>query len=133
MALATIEPLHSRSGTIVSLLLTSMHYKIDIMKKIFLIPALVLGFTITAQAQDVTTATNKTVEKTVVKDQKEYKEIDPVSVNNDALKTVLTKFKGHSIQEAFRAEDGDYKLVLSKDKKAKTVYIAKTGKIIKEA
>ncbi|SCY34041.1 hypothetical protein [Flavobacterium caeni] len=103
------------------------------MRKLFLVPALVLGFTIAANAQEVTTAKAKTTEKTVAKDQKEYKEIDPVSVNNDALKTVLTKYKGHSIQEAFRAEDGDYKLVLSKDKKNKTVYIAKTGKIIKEA
>jgi len=104
------------------------------MKKLFLIPALILGFTITANAQDVKTTTKTTeTEKTVVDDQKDYKEIDPVSVNNDALKTVLTKFKGHQIQEAFRAEDGDYKLVLSKDNKNKTVYIAKTGKIIKEA
>ncbi len=104
------------------------------MKKLFLIPALVLGFTISANAQEVTTTTKvKTVEKSVAQDQKDYKEIDPVSVNNDALKTILTKYKGHSIQEAFRAEDGDYKLVLSKDKKSKTVYIAKTGKIIKEA
>jgi hypothetical protein len=104
------------------------------MKKIMLIPALVLGFTFAANAQEVqTTAKTKTVEKTVVKDQKDYKEIDPVSVNNDALKTVLVKYKGHQIKEAFRAEDGDYKLVLSKDKKNKTVYIAKTGKVIKEA
>lgn len=99
-----------------------------------LIPALVLGFTFAAQAQEVKTETKtKTVEKTVVKDQKDYKEIDPVSVNNDALKTVLTRYKGHQIQEAFRAEDGDYKLVLSKDKKNKTVYISKGGKVIKEA
>ena len=104
------------------------------MKKIFLIPALVLGFTLTANAQDVKSAkTETTVKTTVTQDQKEYKEIDPVSVNNDALKTVLTKYKGHSIEEAFRAEDGDYKLVLTKDKKHKTVYIAKTGQIIKEA
>ncbi len=104
------------------------------MKKLMLIPALVLGFTFATQAQEIKTETKtKTVEKTVVKDQKDYKEIDPVSVNNDALKTVLTKYKGHSIQEAFRAEDGDYKLVLSKDKKNKTVYISKVGKVIKEA
>lgn len=102
------------------------------MKKLFLIPALILGFTFAASAQEVKTET-KTVETTVVKDQKDYKEIDPVSVNNDALKTVLSKYKGHQIQEAFRAEDGDYKLVLSKDKKSKTVYISKAGKVIKEA
>lgn len=103
------------------------------MKKILLIPAVVLGFTLAANAQDVKTTTTTKVEKTVAKDQTDYKEIDPVSVNNDALKTVLTKFKGHQIQEAFRAENGDYKLVLTKDKKNKTVYIAKTGKVIKEA
>lgn len=104
------------------------------MKKLLLIPAIVLGFTFAANAQEVKTETKTTtVEKTVAKDQKDYKEIDPVSVNNDALKTVLTKYKGHTIQEAFRAEDGDYKLVLTKDKKNKTVYIAKTGKVIKEA
>lgn len=101
------------------------------MKKYLIIPALFLGFSLTANAQEVKTETK--TETTVVKDQKDYKEIDPVSVNNEALKTVLTKFKGHTIQEAFKAQDGEYKLVLTKDKKNRTVYIAKSGKLIKEA
>lgn len=101
------------------------------MKKIFLIPVFVLGLTMSANAQ-TEVKKSETVETTITA-QKDYKEIDPVSVNNDALKTVLKTYKGHAIIEAWRAENGDYKLLLGKDKKNKTVYIAKDGKVIKEA
>lgn len=101
------------------------------MKKVMLVSAMVLGFAFAANAQDVKTA--KTETAAAVQQEKDYKTIDPVSVNNEALKTVLTKYKGHIIKEAFRAEDGEYKLVLSKDQKSKTVIINKDGKVIKEA
>lgn len=101
------------------------------MKKLFLIPVFVLGFAISTNAQTEVQKTETT--KTVTTEQEGYKEIDPVSVNNDALKTILKTYKGHSILEAWQAENGDYKLVIVKDKKNKTVYIAKSGKVIKEA
>ncbi|HMI06623.1 MAG TPA: hypothetical protein VK528_03680 [Flavobacterium sp.] len=104
------------------------------MKKLFLIPVFVLGFVMSANAQDVKTTTKReTAKTTVTQEKKDFKKIDPVTVNNDALKTILKNYKGHSIQEAWRATDGEYKLVLTKDKKNKTVYIDKSGKIIKEA
>ena len=102
------------------------------MKKLFIIPVFVLGFAMSANAQTEVKKT-ETVETKVTTQRNDYKEIDPVSVNNDALKTILKTYNGHSIVEAWRAENGDYKLVISKDKKNKTVYIAKDGKVIKEA
>lgn len=96
-------------------------------------PVFVLGFAMSGNAQEVKATQTETTQTTETKEQTDYKAIDPVSVNNDALKTVLKNYKGSSIQEAWQAPDGSYKLVLSKDKKNRTVYIAKTGEIIKEA
>jgi hypothetical protein len=101
---------------------------IYIMKKLFLIPAFVLGFARSANAQTEVKKT-ETVEAKVTTQQKYYKEIDPVSVNNDALKTVLKTYKGHSILEAWRAEKGDDKLLLTKDKKIKPFILLKTVKL----
>lgn len=101
------------------------------MKKLFLIPAILLGFTLTANAQ---TDAAKTAPQTEQTAQKEYAKIEPSEVDNTTLMNVMKKYKGFSIAEANKAADGEYKLVLAnKEGKSVTAIFAKNGAFIKEA
>ncbi len=101
------------------------------MKKIILTLALAIGFSFATQAQEklepVDTKTVKTTQDIVTKDYKEYgKNSLPVST----LEKVGTKYGGYSIEEVFKAADGEYRLTLMKDGKTTTAYFNKKGEEI---
>lgn len=64
--------------------------------------------------------------------QKEYKKIEDVEVPADILKAASAKYSGYALTEAYMAEDGEYKLILSKDSKPVAAYFKATGEFIKE-
>lgn len=64
--------------------------------------------------------------------EKEYKKIDTADVPANALKEISTKYSGYTITEAYVAEDGEYKVVLAKDKTTLKVYYSATGEYVKE-
>lgn len=97
------------------------------MKKLLFIPALMLGFAFTANAQ-----TEKTTTTTTQTTTKQYKAIDRNTVSPSALEKIGTKYGGYSILEAYQAADGEYKLVVSKDNKKSTAYFASSGEFLKE-
>jgi len=105
------------------------------MKKLFLIPAILLGFTLTANAQtDAAAKTAPATEQAATPQQKEYAKIEPSEVDNTTLMSVMKKYKGFSIAEANKAADGEYKLVLAnKEGKSITAIFAKNGAFVKEA
>lgn len=76
----------------------------------------------------VNTATMTTYER----HQKEYKKIEDVEVPADILKAASAKYSGYALTEAYMAEDGEYKLILSKHSKPVAVYFKATGEFIKE-
>jgi len=103
------------------------------MKKLFLIPAILLGLTLTANAQTDAAKTATATEQTATQ-QKEYAKIEPSEVDNTTLMSVMKKYKGFSIAEANKAADGEYKLILAnKEGKSITAIFAKNGAFIKEA
>lgn len=97
------------------------------MKKILILAALVLGFGINA------TASEKTITEISVTQEKQYKPIEPSAIPADVLKTISSKYGGYTIKEAHVADDGEYKLILSKDDKTVTAYFTSKGEFIKEA
>ena len=99
------------------------------MKRILLVTAITLGLGINANAL---TSKNNQIELNVTQ-EKTYSPIEASAIPADALKNISSKYGGYTLKEAHRSEDGEYKLILSKDGKTVTAYFSSTGEFIKEA
>ena len=99
------------------------------MKRLYLIPAFLIGFALSSNAQTEKTTATQT---TSTSQTKQYKSIDRNTVSPAALEKIGTKYGGYSILEAYQAPDGEYKLVVTKDSKKSTAYFASTGEFLKE-
>jgi hypothetical protein len=99
------------------------------MKKILLVTAITLGLGISANAF---TAKNNSIELNILQ-EKTYTPIEASAIPADALKNISSKYGGYTLKEAHKAEDGEYKLILSKDGKTVIAYFSATGEFIKEA
>ena len=99
------------------------------MKKILAITVIALGLGINANAA---TQTNISSEINILQ-EKTYTPIEASAIPADALKNISSKYGGYTLKEAHKAEDGEYKLILSKDGKTVTAYFSATGEFIKEA
>jgi len=99
------------------------------MKKILALTVIALGFGINANAS---TQTNNSTEINILQ-EKTYTPIEASAIPSDALKNISSKYGGYTLKEAHKAEDGEYKLILSKDGKTVTAYFSATGEFIKEA
>ncbi|MHA3788786.1 hypothetical protein ACX0HA_11285 [Flavobacterium hauense] len=95
------------------------------MKKLFFILALITGFSSTAST---ITYTNTVVS---VHQEKQYKKIEVSQVAKEALDKIKKSYGSYTIKEAHRADDGEYKLVLSKDGVDTTATFTAAGDIIK--
>lgn len=115
------------------------------MKNLFLAAALVLGLAATAQTDTTKPTTTNPATETVTPAQatpaanvsadqeKEYAKVAQSEIAPEVLKQAVAKYKGYSLVEALKAEDGsDYKLVLTKDGKDIAAYFKSNGEFIKE-
>lgn len=68
---------------------------------------------------------------TNVYQEKQYKKIDVSEVSKDVLAKIKKDYGNYTIKEAHKAEDGEYKLILTKDGIDTTVTCTSTGEIIK--
>lgn len=100
------------------------------MKNLILAASLVFSLSASAMLP----INNKSGNTTVISynQEKEYKKIDTTDVPANALKEISTKYSGYTITEAYVAEDGEYKVVLTKDKTTLKVYYSATGEYVKE-
>jgi hypothetical protein len=64
--------------------------------------------------------------------EKEYKKVETNEVPANILKNASTRYSGYALNEAYVSEDGEYKLVVSKDRKTVKAYYKSTGEFIKE-
>ena len=64
--------------------------------------------------------------------EKEYKKVETTQVPADILKNASSRYSGFALNEAYSAEDGEYKLVLSKDGKTLKAYYKSNGEFVKE-
>ena len=96
-----------------------------------ILAALALGFGYAAHAQTTTkTQTTETTTRKVV--TKEYKSVDKNSLPVRTIEKIGAKYGGHSIVEAHKSTDGEYKLVLRKDGNDKVAYFNKKGEFLRE-
>ncbi|AWG25419.1 hypothetical protein [Flavobacterium kingsejongi] len=100
------------------------------MKNLFLTAALVIALSFNASAN---TVTESTTTNTTIHQEKEYKRIDGSEVSQEALQNISKKYGGYSMEEAYVAADGEYKLVLSKDGQKVTALFTAAGEFVKEA
>ena len=69
--------------------------------------------------------------------EKGFKKIEDVDVPADILKAASAKYSGYSLTQAYRSEDGEsgdgeFKLILAKDRRVVNAYYKATGEFIKE-
>lgn len=68
---------------------------------------------------------------TTIFQEKQYKKIDVSEVSKDALSRIKKNYGDYTIKEAYRADDGEYKLVLVKDGGELTATFTSAGELIK--
>lgn len=95
------------------------------MKKVLLILAASTGLTATA-----VTLTPHLFDINIHQEKK-YKKIEVSEVSKEALATIKKSYGNYTIKEAHRADDGEYKLILTKDGIDTTVTCTSAGEIIK--
>lgn len=98
------------------------------MKKLLLILAATTGLSATAA---MITSTNNDPLDINIFQEKQYKKIEVSEVSKEVLAKIKKDYGNYTIKEAHKAEDGDYKLILTKDGIDTTVTCTSTGEIIK--
>lgn len=63
--------------------------------------------------------------------EKQYKKIDVASIPKDTLDKIKKDYGNYTVKEAYKADDGEYKLVLSKDGVDLTATFTSSGDLIK--
>lgn len=96
------------------------------MKKLFLILTIMAGFSVVASAMP-----NNKVSTISLLQEKQYKKIEVSQVAKEALDKIKKSYGSYTIKEAYRADDGEYKLVLSKDGVDNTATFTAAGNLIK--
>ena len=105
-------------------LVTLRYTKCKIMRKLLLAFAVMAGFSASAAVTIKATIASYYQEKT-------YKKIEVSQVSKEALDKIKKEYGSYTIKEAYRADDGEYKLVLSKDGIDTTATFTATGDMIK--
>lgn len=95
------------------------------MKKLLIAMALVVSLSATAGI-----STAMSVKKEVVQD-KQYKKIDVTAIPKETLDKIKKSYGSYTIKEAAKADDGEYKLVLTKDGVDLTATFTPSGDLIK--
>ncbi|MGQ2984673.1 hypothetical protein [Flavobacterium sp.] len=95
------------------------------MRKLILTLATMAGLTTSVITyEDVTTVVSMFQEK-------QYKKIDVASIPKDTLNKIKKDYGNYTVKEAHKADDGEYKLVLSKDGVDLTATFTSSGDLIK--
>ena len=94
------------------------------MKKLFFGLAILAGFS----ANAAITSENQIIS---VYQEKQYKKIEVSQVSIEAMEKIKKNYGTYTIKEAYKADDGEYKLVLTKDGIDTTATFTSTGNLIK--
>ncbi len=95
------------------------------MRKLVII-ALLVGFGVTAMPNNTMKSNNVQLLQ-----EKQYKKIEVSEVAPEAMEKIKKGYGQYTIKEAYRAEDGEYKLVLTKDGVDLTATFTSGGDLIK--
>lgn len=95
------------------------------MRKLIITAILLAGFTATA---GISVSPDKGI---AVFQEKQYKKIEVSQVSKEAMDNINRNYGAYTIKEAYRADDGEYKLVLTKEGVDLTATFTKEGNLIK--
>ena len=95
------------------------------MRKLFFALAVLTGFSATATA---TVVQDRVI---FVYQEKQYKKIEVSQVSKEAMEKIKKSYGSYTIKEAYKADDGEYKLVLTKDGIDTTATFTSSGNLIK--
>ena len=95
------------------------------MRKLIITAILLVGFTATA---GISVSPDTGI---AVFQEKQYKKIEVSQVSKEAMDNINKNYGAYTIKEAYRADDGEYKLVLTKDGVDLTATFTKEGNLIK--
>jgi hypothetical protein len=93
------------------------------MKKVF--------FALAFMAMCTATATYATTAEIVVVQEKQYKKVDVNTIPKETISKIKQSYGNYTIKEAYRADDGEYKLVLAKDGTELTAIFTAAGDLVK--
>jgi len=96
------------------------------MRKLFFTVCILAGFASTAA-----TSAFKTNESISIRQEKQYKKIEISEVSKEALDKINKSYGNYTVKEAYKAEDGEYKLVLTKEGTDLTATFTPAGDLIK--
>src|ERR1044072_8501923 len=96
------------------------------MKKLLLLFVIMMGLSVSAANLSASV-----LSETVVKQEKQYKKIEVSQVSKEALDKIKKSYGSYIIKEAYKADDGEYKLVLTKDGVDTTATFTSAGNLIK--
>jgi len=96
------------------------------MRKLFFAVCILSGFASTAA-----TSVFKSDLSISIRQEKQYKKIELSEVSKDALDKIKKSYGNYTLKEAYKAEDGEYKLVLTKDGTDLTATFTPAGDLIK--
>ena len=94
------------------------------MRKLVFALALMAGISATAAVSQAEICTSFYQEK-------QYKKIEVSQVSKEALEKIKSNYGSYTIKEAYKADDGEYKLVLTKDGIDTTATFTSAGDMIK--
>lgn len=95
------------------------------MKKLFFALAVLASFSANALVRvDAKEAVS-------VNQEKQYKKINVSDIPKDVLGKIKKQYGNYTIKEAHKADDGEYKLILSKDGVDNTATFTSAGELIK--
>lgn len=95
------------------------------MKKILIALGLLCGLATFAEIHHNVTTTRVEVQ------EKQYKKIEVSQVSKEAADKIKSNYGDYTITEAAVAEDGEYRLVLTKDKVSITATFTSAGDLVK--
>lgn len=95
------------------------------MKRLFLLFAVLAGLTGSAATTDLTSDIVHYYQ------EKQYKKIDVSAIPQETLDKIKKSYGTYTIKEASKADDGEYKLVLTKDGIDSTATFTPSGDLIK--
>ncbi|KOS07954.1 hypothetical protein AM493_19285 [Flavobacterium akiainvivens] len=96
------------------------------MKKLFFAIIGLTGLAATAMPNIITDANYETILQ-----EKQYKKIQVSEIKPEAMEKIKKGYGQYTVKEAYRADDGEYKLVLSKDGVDITATFTAAGDLIK--
>ena len=96
------------------------------MRKLFFMLTILGG--LVANAASLTICSN---EISYTLQEKQYKKIEVSQVSKEALDNIKKNYGNYTIKEAHKADDGEYKLILSKDGTDITATFTSAGDLIK--